>query len=237
MIFTDYWSDTVIIFFESMQILYALFSFLPSIGQDFKIYLESFQYLSFGWRDVVYTLNRLMLDKYTDLNKEDYSTFLYAFPETILFLLVLVVMFMLQSKWKLWSNLCYKICSFILQWIRLSFLFLGLSILSNLFLFYKINSIYESISIALWIILLTSIMLYMHWWIITFNKKWWLCSKFMFYEYLKRFTVFNDLNEESLLTFFYTRKLRKIIILAFILIVIKGYLLFVYIGKFYYTIY
>ena len=217
--------------------MYALFAFLPSIGEDFNIYFKSFQYLSFGWRDFVYTLNRLIFNKFTDLNKEDYSTLLYAFPDTFLFLLILIIMVMLQSKWKFCSNLCDRICFFILKWIELSFQFLGLSILNNLFLFYKINSIYDLISIALWIILLTSIILYMHWWVINFNRKWWLCSKFIFYEYLKRFTVFNDLNEESLLIFFYTRKIRKIIILIFILIGIRGYILFAYIGKLDYIIY
>ena len=178
-----------------------------------------------------------MLDKYIDLNKEDYSTLFYAFPDTILFLLMLIIMFILRSKWKFCINLCDKMCSFIIKWIELSFQFLGLSMLSNLFLFYKINSIYDLISIGLWIILLTSIILYMHWWIINFNKKWWLCSNIIFCKYLKKLTAFNDLNEESVLIFFYTRKLRKIIILIFIIIGIRGYLLFIYIGKFDYTIY
>ena len=176
--------------FESLQIMYILFAFLPSIGTDFQTYFKSFQYLSFGVRDIFLWIKRLLIGEKTEISKEDYNELVFSFPDITIVLLVSLIIMIIQIKWRRWFISSIRISSFILTWIFLSFQFLSLSIFSNIRLFYKIHDMLGSISIISSIIIGILIAMYTYWWIINRQSNCCIWSMLEIFERLKNIPIF-----------------------------------------------
>ena len=160
MVLTNYRFNSIIIFFETMQIMYALFAFLPSIEVSLQSYFKSYQYLSFGGRDFIYTFERIIFGKYIDLNKEDYNKLIYSFPDVPIVLIIFILMIVMQIKWRLLTMPNIRVKQFIMVWLFLSFQFLVLSAINNLILFYKFKDIFDILSILFSLFILLSIILF-----------------------------------------------------------------------------
>ena len=218
-------------FFESLQIMYVLFAFIPSIGADFQIYFKSFRYLSFASRDFIYELKRFILRDITEISKEDYKELLLSFPDIVIVLTIFSVLMIMQIKWRLCFISNIRFGSFILTWIFLSFQFLSLSLFNNIIQFYKIHDILGIISIIASIIIWVLITLYTYWWIVNRQIKCYLWSRLNIFERLKSYSIFEEIKSDNFWIFFISNQSRRLVILIFIFIGVKGYILFLYIGK------
>ena len=221
----------IIMLFESLQIMYILFAFLPSIGTDFQTYFKSFQYLSFGGRDIFLWIKRLLIGEQTEISKENYNELVFSFPDITIILLASLTIMIIQFKWRRWAINNIRISSFIKTWIFLCLQFLSLSIFNNILLFHKIHDMLGAISILSSIIIGILIAMYIYWWIINRQSNCYICSKLEFFEWLKNIPIFEEIKSENFRIFLISNQIRRLVILVFIQIGIEGYLLFVYIGK------
>ena len=81
-----------------MQIMYAIFAFLPSIGDDFQIYFKNYMFLSFGARDVWFFIKEIMFQNYYILTLENYNKVIYSFPEAAILIIIFAVTNSVNNK-------------------------------------------------------------------------------------------------------------------------------------------
>ena len=111
-LFTNYRINSILVFIESLEVMYLKFSFAPIVGDELKIYFSHLSFLSFNIQGCIDLFKN-------NFNGENNTQFVEKYPE---FLIILPV-FWIYLSWKL--NLPYKLIKifrnkwFFMIWIYL----------------------------------------------------------------------------------------------------------------------
>ena len=212
--------------------MYALFAFLPSIGVDFRIYFESYVFMTFGARDFIYGFQRAIFFNFNHVSLEDYSKLIYAFPEVIFGLIAFIIMAILRNKWMhIISKFSIIKLIMISTFLRLQFLYL--TIFFNILKLFEAESLnlLDAISIIFWILFLLLMVWWMYCWIIHKQAKWYFCTNFVIFEEVKLLSIISDPKQKNYIKFTIVNQARKLIIWVLLIIGVKGSFFYVYIGN------
>ena len=233
-IFTKYRLNVITVFLEDIQIMYALFALLPSIGNDFRIYFESYVFMTFGVRDFIYGFQRAILFNFNHVSLEDYSKLIYAFPEVIFVLITFIILAILRNKWILIILKIY-IIKFIMISTFLKLQFLYLTIFFNILKLLEAESLslLDAISIIFCILFLLVMVWWVYCWVIHKQIKWYFCTNFVIFEEVKLLSIISDPKQKNYIKFTIVNQARKLVIWVLLIIGVKGFFVYVYIGNIY----
>ena len=231
-IFTSYRFNVIIMFLQSTQIMYALFAFLPSIGAEFQIYFKNYMFLSFGARDFWIFIKILIFESYDSRAIDDYDKVIYSFPEVIFIIILFIILNSRQNKWSFESKWKWRIKSLFFVWAFLIYQFLSISIFKNLITSFSFSSLTDTLSVLLSVILLIWGILFVHCWIFNHKSKWFLWQRLIVFQRIRiSMSTFIEIKQEYFTKFFLANLAKRLLICAFLIINVNGYMLFVYIGK------
>ena len=232
LVWTNYRFNVILIFIDSMQLMYTIFAFLPSIGSSFQNYFSNYIYLSFSGRDFIKAFKQPFLQDYSTINKNSYNQIIYSYPETVIFLIIYILMVWFQSRYHSFIKRRLRQGSIFLIWLSFVFQFFWFSIICNIWMYNKPKSMLDIISLVFAIFLFIWSILSFYWWILHNSNDWMLWAKITILRNAREnFIIFDNMKSEYYLKIYIITHIRKLIIWIFLITGVNGYLIFLYIGK------